>query len=182
MLWYIFVWFEAQRTVDAEDVEQHSSDLVVGAVRVEQHWQQSPHGIFHLHPLNVWPQCKVLRRDKQSLSRLVNIYSWSSILIFGIWPVQQNKIVLSHSFLRRWSEVSATEKFSAAHCFFSTALKSSGLALARFHTILTTDDGTQTDLLSFAEFLHVVWKMMHAVLGQLQMNRFLEFRENIKTI
>lgn len=53
MLWYIFVWFEAQCTVDAEDVEQHSSDLVVGAVRVEQHWQQSPHGIFHLHPLNV---------------------------------------------------------------------------------------------------------------------------------
>lgn len=48
------------RTIEAEDVEQHSSDLVVGAVRVEQHRQQGPHGIFDLHPIHVCPHCKVL--------------------------------------------------------------------------------------------------------------------------
>ena len=40
-------------TTEAEDVEQHSSDLVVGAVWVEQHGQQGPHGILHLHPVHV---------------------------------------------------------------------------------------------------------------------------------
>lgn len=40
-------------TIEAEDVEQHSSDLVVGAVRVEQHRQQSPHRIFHLCPVYI---------------------------------------------------------------------------------------------------------------------------------
>lgn len=40
-------------TADAEDVQQHSSDLVVGAVWVEQHRQQGPHGILHLYPIHV---------------------------------------------------------------------------------------------------------------------------------
>ncbi len=44
---------EVWRTVEAEDVEQHSSDLVVGGVWVEQHRQQGPHGILHLHPIHV---------------------------------------------------------------------------------------------------------------------------------
>lgn len=51
-------------TAKAEDVEQHRSDLVVGAVWVEQHRQQGPHGILHLHPVHVGPHCKVLNRDK----------------------------------------------------------------------------------------------------------------------
>lgn len=40
-------------TAEAEDVQQHSSDLVVGAVRVEQHRQQCPHGILNLHPFHI---------------------------------------------------------------------------------------------------------------------------------
>lgn len=40
-------------TVEAEDVEKHRSDLVVGTVLVEQDRKQSPHGISHLHPVHV---------------------------------------------------------------------------------------------------------------------------------
>lgn len=45
------------------------------------------------------------------------------------------------------------------------------------------DDGAEEDLFSFAEFLHVVWEMFHAVFRQLEMNSFLEFtnRGKLKT-
>lgn len=35
---------------------------------------------------------------------------------------------------------------------------------------------TETDLFSLAEFLHVIGETLHAVLSQLQMDSFLEFR------
>lgn len=54
-------------TIEAEDVEQHCSDLVIGAVLVEQHRQQGSHGIFHFHPVNIWPHRKVLHGDKTLL-------------------------------------------------------------------------------------------------------------------
>lgn len=35
---------------------------------------------------------------------------------------------------------------------------------------------TEADLFSFAEFLHIIGEVLHAVLSQLQMDSFLEFR------
>lgn len=35
---------------------------------------------------------------------------------------------------------------------------------------------TEADLFSFAEFLHIIGKTLHAGLSQLQMDSFLEFR------
>lgn len=51
------------RTSKAENVEQHSSDLVLGAVGVEQHRQQGPHGILHLHTVHIRAHCQVLHGD-----------------------------------------------------------------------------------------------------------------------
>lgn len=51
------------RTSKAENVEQHSSDLVLGAVGVEQHRQQGPHGILHLYTVHIWAHCQVLHGD-----------------------------------------------------------------------------------------------------------------------
>lgn len=51
-------------TSKTEDVQQHSSDLVMGAVWMEQHREQGSHGIFHLYPIHIWAHCKVLHRDK----------------------------------------------------------------------------------------------------------------------
>lgn len=50
-------------TSKAENVEQHSSDLVLGAVWVEQYRQQGPHGILHLYTFHIWAHSKVLHRD-----------------------------------------------------------------------------------------------------------------------
>lgn len=40
-------------TSKAENVEQHSSDLVLGAVWVEKYRQQGPHGILHLYTFHI---------------------------------------------------------------------------------------------------------------------------------
>lgn len=54
------------RASKAENVEQHSSDLVLGAVGVEQHRQQGPHGILHLYTVHIRAHCQVLHGDTVS--------------------------------------------------------------------------------------------------------------------
>ena len=89
-------------TAEAEDVEQHSSDLVVGAVRVEQHRQQCSHGILNLHPIHIWPHCEVLNGDKPffqvyhlgckfcNFLRFCSIHTWGSTS--GNWLSYQKEV------------------------------------------------------------------------------------------
>lgn len=43
-----------------------------------------------------------------------------------------------------------------------------------------TKKGALANLLCFAEFLHIVCEMLHAVLGQLEVSRFLRIKDNTK--
>lgn len=51
-------------TVETEDVEQHGTDLIVGAVGVQQDGQQRPHGVLHLLTFYVRTVGKVLQARK----------------------------------------------------------------------------------------------------------------------
>lgn len=48
--------------------------------------------------------------------------------------------------------------------------------MIRMILVFNIENMTEADLLSFAEFLHIIGETLHAVLSQLQMGSFLEFR------
>lgn len=61
-----------QHTVEAEDVEQHGTDLVMGAVGVQQDGQQCPHRVLHLLTFYVSTDGKVLQTQKCTVRRNSN--------------------------------------------------------------------------------------------------------------
>lgn len=102
-------------TSEAEDVEQHSSDLVVGAVRVEQHGQQGPHGVLHLHTIRIWSHGQVLHKRTQTLL-FFNLY-WHEehlkyICMLACWCIFACALI-KDPFFHMWTCQTSTSYFKS---------------------------------------------------------------------